>query len=88
MEEDSYGRNQTPSLSGRSSNLEDELTIEQFSSIMDEFQHKGNQQKTPYQRSARISTKEFQETLANILGRSAEDRKITSLSNKAISNSC
>ena len=72
--------NQTTSLSGCSSNLEEELTVEQFSIIMDEFYHKGHQWTSSYQR---ISTEEFQITLANVLGRSPRDKKIISLSSKA-----
>lgn len=67
----------TPPFSAPPSNLEEELTVEQFSIIMDDFYRKGDQWKSPYQR---ISTEDFQATLADVLGRSPGDRKISVLS--------
>ena len=67
--------------SGRSPDLEEELTIVQFSKIMDKFEEIG-QQDSQYQRSPEVSTHEFCVILAEVFGKSPEDRKVKSLCNK------
>ena len=67
--------------SGRSHDLEEELTIVQFSKIMDKLDEVG-QQDSPYQRSPQVSTEEFRSILAEVFGKSPEDRKVKALCNK------
>jgi len=67
--------------SGRSQDLEEELTIVQFSKIMDKLEEVG-QQDSPYQRSPQVSTEEFRSILSEVFGKSPEDRKVKALCDK------
>ena len=82
MEEAIQRRDMAPSLSDRTSNLEEELTAKQFSIILEEFDHCGRESGQKSLRNA-ISTEDLQIVLANVLERNPGDKKIVSLSSKA-----
>ncbi len=67
--------------SGRSLDLEEELTIVQFSKIMDRFELVG-QQDLPYQRSPQMTTDDFKSIVAEVFGKKPEDRRVKALCNK------